>query len=65
MEDPMMGHIRIAELPEFVGQTVTVKGWVQTRRDQKSVQFILLRDHTGLVQVVVERNDGHADRLFP
>ena len=35
-----------------VEETLTIKGWVNTRRDHGGVIFIDLRDHTGLVQVV-------------
>jgi len=31
---------------------VTISGWVETVRDQKKVQFVILRDETGAVQLV-------------
>lgn len=39
----------LATLPEG---PVTVSGWVETVRDQKKVQFIVLRDESGAVQLV-------------
>lgn len=37
---------------ENVGETVEVKGWVQTRRDHGKLIFIDLRDRSGVLQVV-------------
>ena len=41
----------IKDLRSVIGQTVTLKGWLQTLRDQKKIQFIILRDPTGMAQV--------------
>ena len=44
--------------------TVTIAGWVETVRDQKKVQFVILRDETGSVQVVnpaTRESDGTND----
>lgn len=43
-----------AALPDHVGKDVTLTGWVHTRRDLGGIQFLLLRDRSGLVQVVFE-----------
>lgn len=50
-----MSRVHISELGDHVGQTVQLQGWVHSVRDQKRVQFVILRDHTGLAQVVLEK----------
>ncbi len=44
----------------LLDQVVTLCGWVNTIRLQSHVAFIDLRDHEGLVQVVVEREHAEA-----
>ncbi|MGQ9907527.1 MAG: asparagine--tRNA ligase [Candidatus Flexifilum sp.] len=44
--------ISINEIASYVGQTVTVRGWVYDRTDKGKLQFILVRDGSGIVQCV-------------
>jgi asparaginyl-tRNA synthetase len=52
-----MPHARIAELGRFVGQIVTVRGWVSTTRSSGKIAFLVLRDGTGLVQCVLSKKE--------
>jgi aspartyl-tRNA synthetase len=48
---------RISDLPAKTGESVELRGWVNAVRDQKRVQFVILRDSTGLAQVVLSKDD--------
>ena len=52
-----MKRTLIAELPGLIDERVRLRGWVHALRDQKRVQFIVLRDETGLAQVVLAKAD--------
>lgn len=43
-----------SELLQKVGEEVTVKGWVNSRRDHGGLIFIDVRDHKGVVQLVIQ-----------
>jgi len=47
----------IAELPGKVDELVTVRGWVNALRDQKSVQFVIVRDESGMAQAVLPKGE--------
>lgn len=44
----------------LIGQTVVLCGWVNTLRLQSHVAFVDLRDHEGIAQVVIERENAEA-----
>jgi nondiscriminating aspartyl-tRNA synthetase len=52
-----MERTLVRDLPGKVGGEATVRGWLQALRDQKRVQFLIVRDETGLVQVVLGKDD--------
>ncbi|MCJ2389068.1 aspartate--tRNA ligase, partial [Limosilactobacillus fermentum] len=47
---------------QYLDQTVTLKGWVQKRRNLGQLIFIDLRDREGIVQLVFS-NEFSADAL--
>ena len=51
------------ELKDFLGKTVTVEGWVNSRRDHGGLIFIDLRDHTDIIQLVVTPETAESFKL--
>jgi aspartyl-tRNA synthetase len=56
MRSHFCGHVTEA----LIGQTVTVCGWVNRRRDHGGVIFVDLRDREGLLQIVVDPDTAEA-----
>jgi nondiscriminating aspartyl-tRNA synthetase len=55
-----MERTLVQDAREQIGECIALRGFVQTIRNQKAVQFIILRDHTGLIQIVAERSDENS-----
>jgi asparaginyl-tRNA synthetase len=53
----MATHVYIDRIGEHAGETVTIKGWLANRRSSGKIHFLVVRDGTGLLQVVMGRND--------
>ena len=47
-----MQKIRISDLGKFVGQEVTLQGWLFNKRSSGKIKFIILRDGSGYLQCV-------------
>ena len=64
-----MKRIKIVDIfnPELIGQRVSVKGWVRTRRGNKNVQFVALNDGTTIknIQIVVSLERFTEEELKP
>lgn len=53
--------VYINKLAEHVGKEVTLKGWLYNKRSSGKLQFLMLRDGTGLVQCVVFKGNVSDD----
>jgi len=47
----------IGELKSKVGEVVELRGWVNAVRDQKRVQFVIVRDASGMAQAVLSKEE--------
>ena len=52
--------MKINELKEN-NQKVTINGFVDKIRNLQYVQFVILRDATGKVQITIEKNEENKD----
>ena len=59
----MKNRILAVKTSDEVGKNIMVSGWVHSRRDHGGLIFIDLRDHTGLVQLVINPEQASAFRL--
>jgi asparaginyl-tRNA synthetase len=50
-------HTYIEKIGEHVGKSVTIKGWLHNRRSSGKIHFLVVRDGTGFLQVVMGKRD--------
>src|SRR5512142_1068894 len=49
--------VRIEKIAGFDGQEVTIQGWLQLKTGKGKLQFLRVRDGTGVIQAVVFRGN--------
>lgn len=52
-----MKKIYFKNLSEYLEQEITIEGFVDSIRDLQYVQFLVIRDTTGKIQVTIEKNE--------
>ncbi len=50
----MIERVLIRDLKNHIGKEVTIGGWIHSIRKQGKIVFVLLRDRTGIAQIVSE-----------
>ena len=56
-----MKKIYFKNLSEYFNQEITIEGFVESIRDLQYVQFMVIRDITGKVQVTIEKNEDNLE----
>lgn len=59
----MKPTVYIKDLSKYVGEEVTLKGWLYNKRSSGKIKFLILRDGTGYVQCVVFKGNV-SDEIF-
>ncbi|MSP14330.1 MAG: asparagine--tRNA ligase [Chloroflexi bacterium] len=49
----MAPYVRVENVAEHAGQEVIIKGWLHNKTDKGRLQFLLVRDGSGIIQAVV------------
>ena len=58
-----MERAQIKQIKEKVGQQIKIAGFVEIIRDQGSIKFLIVRDITGTIQVVVTKKNKKASEV--
>lgn len=58
-----MKRILVSETTKKIGESVTVAGWINSRRDHGKIVFIDLRDKSGILQAVIAPNSNAYEKV--
>lgn len=57
--------VHISDIQDYVGETVQIRGWIHLKREHgKHILFLVVRDGTGFIQVVLRDNVKGYDEVF-
>src|SRR5262245_59960930 len=57
----MTDHVAISDLRRHEGATITLRGWLQHKRSKGKIQFLVMRDGSGICQLVASVADLPAE----
>ncbi|MFB0562586.1 MAG: asparagine--tRNA ligase [Candidatus Lokiarchaeia archaeon] len=61
----MEKFVHISNIQDYVGETVQIRGWIHLKREHgKHMLFLVVRDGTGFIQVVLRDNVEGYDNVF-
>jgi aspartyl-tRNA synthetase len=52
-----MQRTHIKDLKKYIGRGASISGFIQVIRDQGGIKFLLLRDITGVIQIIVPKSE--------
>jgi asparaginyl-tRNA synthetase len=55
-----MKPIRIEAIPQHLGEEIGIEGWLYHKRSSGAIQFLLIRDGSGLIQAVGVKKNAEA-----
>ena len=53
----MLHRIRVSEVGQYVGQEITLHGWLYNKRSSGKLHFLQLRDGSGIIQCVMFKGE--------
>lgn len=60
----MKNSVPINKLSQYIGKEVNISGYINSIRDQKRMQFVILRDRTGLAQATNEKKGNELEKTI-